>query len=106
MIKSGVDFVEFMNLNIDAEDVPKIDARSSSFSSSISSRSSHVQRDDTDGNNIDLQMEETSKGKVKGSVVLRYILAGTHWFILILLAIAFLFVEICASGSDYWLSIW
>lgn len=79
-------------------------SRKSSISSSISNSSSHCE--DIDDKNADLQMEESSKGKVKGSVVLRYVLAGTNWFVLILLAIAFLIVEICASGSDYWLSIW
>lgn len=53
-----------------------------------------------------LQMEESSKGKVRGSVPLRYFLSGAHWFVLILLAILFPVVDIFASGSDYWLSIW
>lgn len=52
------------------------------------------------------QMEESSKGKVKGSVPLRYFLAGVHWFILIWLAIIFPVVDIFTSGSDYWMSVW
>lgn len=82
------------------------DSRKLSISSSISSSASHSQCENIDNKSIDLQMEETSKGKVEGSVVLRYILAGTNWLSLVLLAIAFVFVEICASGSDYWLSVW
>ena len=53
-----------------------------------------------------VQMEESSKGKVKGSVSLQYFLAGGNWIVLILLIMLLLFVQILASGSDYWVSIW
>lgn len=110
VIESGVEFVEFMNLkNVSEDDFQSSNnnrSRKVSTSSSISNSSSNSQCEDIDDKDVDLQMEESSRGKVKGSVVLRYVLAGTNWFVLILLAIAFLIVEICASGSDYWLSIW
>lgn len=110
VIESGIEFVEFMNLKNSSEDDSQNPnnnnnrARKLSITSSISNSSSRFE--DIDDENADLQMEESSKGKVKGSVVLRYVLAGTNWCVLIFLAIAFLIVEICASGSDYWLSIW
>lgn len=53
-----------------------------------------------------VQMEASSKGKVKGSVPLNYFRSGAHWPILILLLISFAFVQLLASAADYWVSIW
>lgn len=53
-----------------------------------------------------IQMEASSKGKVKGSVPLNYFKSGAHWSILILLLISFGFVQFLASSADYWVSLW
>lgn len=60
------------------------------------------------GENYDagLQMEESSKGKVKGSVSLNYFKSGAHWSVVFLLAASFIVVQILASGADYWVSVW
>lgn len=53
-----------------------------------------------------VQMEESSKGTFKGSTSMNYYLAGANWLALILLAILFVFVQVLASGADYWVSVW
>lgn len=53
-----------------------------------------------------VQMEESSRGKFKGSVSLNYYLAGANWFALSMLVILMVFVQILASGADYWVSVW
>lgn len=51
-------------------------------------------------------MEETSKGKVKGSVSASYFKAGAHWSVLFVIALLFICVQILGSGADYWVSVW
>lgn len=51
-------------------------------------------------------MEDSSKGKVKGSIAGGYFAAGAHWTLLLLLAFTFVIVQLLASGADYWVSIW
>lgn len=53
-----------------------------------------------------VQMEESSKGKVRGSVSAAYFRAGAHWSVLFVLGFLFVFVQVLASGADYWVSIW
>lgn len=82
----------------------------SSRKSSISSRKSndtfYSTHEHVDEKDNAAQMEESSKGKVKGSVVWRYSTAGANWSILILLTVLFPIVDIFATGSDYWMSVW
>lgn len=51
-----------------------------------------------------MQMENSSKGKVKGSNAWNYFKAGAHWSILGSLGFLFLIVQLCASGADFWVS--
>lgn len=110
LAKSGVDFVQFLAPteepmeDFDANDTPK--TRTISIASNFSTDSFYLDGGNTNEKDNGLQMEESSKGKVKGSVPLRYFLSGTNWFVLVLLAIVFPVVDIIASSSDYWLSIW
>lgn len=53
-----------------------------------------------------VQMEESSKGKFKGSASLNYYLAGANWFALTMMVALLVFVQILASGADYWVSVW
>ncbi|CAG9833829.1 unnamed protein product [Diabrotica balteata] len=53
----------------------------------------------------DLQ-EQSSKGKVGGSLLLKYILAGSNVLAVLILVILFLGTQLAASGVDYWVSYW
>ncbi|CAG9833832.1 unnamed protein product [Diabrotica balteata] len=53
----------------------------------------------------DLQ-EQSSKGKVGGSLMFKYMLAGSNVFAVLLCVILFLGTQIAASGTDYWVSYW
>lgn len=105
-----MDFVQFLAPvdepidDFDAISMPK--SRKISIASNFSNDSFYSDCGNVDEKDDDFQMEESSKGKVKGFIPLRYFLSGTHWFVLILLAITFPIVEIIASSSDYWLSVW
>lgn len=110
LAESEIDFVQYMGLvedpteNIDLIENPV--SRTSSISSRKSNGSSHSKHENNEKKDDGVQMEESSKGKIKGSVAWGYFSSGTHWLILISLAVIFPIVEIFASGSDYWLSIW
>lgn len=53
-----------------------------------------------------VEMEASSKGKVKGSLAGNYFKAGANWFWLFILGIAFVLTQVLASGADYWVSVW
>ncbi|XP_072393687.1 LOW QUALITY PROTEIN: probable multidrug resistance-associated protein lethal(2)03659 [Diabrotica undecimpunctata] len=50
--------------------------------------------------------EQSSKGKVGGSLLLKYILAGSNVLAVLILVILFLGTQLAASGVDYWVSYW
>lgn len=83
-------------------------SRQSSISSisSNKSESEYGDNDEYDDHDKGVEMEETSKGKVKGSVSLSYFTSGAHWSVVLLLATSFIIVQMLASGADYWVSVW
>lgn len=105
---SGIDFAKLIGVSTD-KSVGRI-SRQSSITSMGSSHSSQSEGENDDGNvkekDEGLQMEETSKGKVKGSVGWNYFSAGGHWMILFVLALSFLVVQMLVSGADYWVFVW
>lgn len=80
--------------------------RKPSVSSDKSSGSANTEHESNVKKDDGVQMEESSKGKIHGSVLWGYFSSGTHRLVLILLALIFPLVEVFGSGSDYWLSIW
>lgn len=54
----------------------------------------------------DVKMEESSKGKAEESVSLNYFLAGAERRVLVILVLLLVFVQMLASGADYWVAIW
>lgn len=112
LANSGIDFVRFLGPTDDDEVekdfvgniLPK--TRKISVTSTFSNDSFYSDCGNFDDGEIGLQMEESSKGKIKGSVPLRYFQSGSHWLVLVLLAIIFPVADIIASSSDYWMSIW
>lgn len=120
LARSGVDFAELIGEN---ENDEKKGSRTHSRASSIRSMSSaslirsmsatslcsiggepfdeieaEVEPEQT------IQMESSSKGKVKGSNGMNYFKAGAHWAVLAPLVVLFFIVQLCASGADYWVS--
>lgn len=64
-------------------------------------------KDDSDEKNQLLkELEATSKGKVKESVLWSYLMAARQPFMLIFLVISILLTQICASLVDIWISYW
>lgn len=53
-----------------------------------------------------LQLESSSKGKVKGSMLEEYFRAGASFGALFMLFMLFLLTQIMASAADYWVSYW
>lgn len=112
LAKSGVDFAKLVG-TVEKDD-EKEDSPDKSLSRQTSSRSSTGSlsslKSSNDGSVVEkddgVQMEASSKGKVKGSIAGNYFAAGTHWSILVILGIAFIIVQLLASGADYWVSIW
>lgn len=116
LARSGVDFAELVGTHEKVnEDNPEGIERQMSRQYSTRSVSSISSNGSTDGTELDadedyelkgIEMEASSKGKVKGSVFANYFRAGAHWSILIVLVISFIMVQFLASSSDYWVSIW
>lgn len=120
LAKSGVDFAKLVGIVETTETEENPDKRPTSRRSSTRSASSNSLNgstdgfqdgsdndDDEDGNKTEgVEMEASSKGKVKGSIAGNYFKAGAHWSILFVLAISFLIVQFLASAADYWVSIW
>lgn len=75
--------------------------KSETFSMQSTSSSSSVERKDEG-----VQLEASSKGKVKGSLSMQYFRAGGHWSILLGLGFLFVFVQFVGSAIDYWVSVW
>lgn len=62
------------------------------------------EEDDDDKVNLKVMQEETSKGKVKGNLLLRYISAGTNCIVVLILLVLFLITQLAATGVDYWVN--
>lgn len=54
--------------------------------------------------NLKVMQEESSKGKVKGSLLFRYISAGSNLIVVLILIALFLLTQLAASGVDYWVN--
>lgn len=110
LAESKIDYVQFMGMIEDQmetiESIEKPASRKLPISSSKSNSFSHSKCVKNDEKDDGVQMEESSKGKIEGSVAWGYFSAGAHWIVLVLLAVTFPIVDIFASGSDYWMSIW
>lgn len=77
-----------------------------SSNTSITSHKSSTNGSIDEKNNEGVQMEDSSIGKVKGSISINYFTAGANWFVLFLLLSAFVVAQLVASGADFWVSIW
>lgn len=55
---------------------------------------------------VGVPMEDSSKGKIKGSLSIKYFKAGTHWCVLLILFISFVFVEFLATAADHFVLLW
>lgn len=53
-----------------------------------------------------IQLEASSKGKVKGSLLVSYFRAGANWPVLFIVISLFVFAQFLASAVDYWVAFW
>lgn len=113
MAKSGIDYAQLVGTE-DGEDGNseagdrQLSRKSSAVS--ISSRSTTKSSEDINEPVVEIdegiKMEESSKGKVKGSIAGNYFKAGAHWSILFIIGSLYIIVQVLASGADYWVSVW
>lgn len=65
---------------------------------------------DTDEEEEQIQMkdlqETSSKGKTKGSMLIKYVLAGGNCCLFLVLMFLYLSAQMAASGTDFWVSNW
>lgn len=114
LAQSGADFAKLVgkeenHVNDDESATGKFSRKSSieivSLGKTSNSRAGQAVKD-VEQTDSGVKMEESSKGKVKGSISVAYFKSGAHWMVLCVLGISFLFAQILASGSDYWVSVW
>lgn len=109
LAKAGVDLMKI------AEESEEIQ-RKRSMSRSLS-RSSSISENDRidDERKSDLSgsdqaqpknVEEISKGKVKGNIVWNYMRTGGNSIKLLIAIFLFIFTQVIASASDYWVGFW
>lgn len=111
LAQSGVNFAQLVGIDDEKElnEPTGKRCRKVSTVSTVSGESLKLElseNKDEEPKDEGIQMEKTSKGNVKGSVSVSYFNAGAHWSILLVLGVSFLIVQILASGSDYWVSVW
>lgn len=100
--RSGLDFAEFIGNNESHENDEKLERQ---LSRRISTETVHEEElidEVTEG----IGMEESSKGKVKGSLAMKYYRAGGNWFCVLLVLFSFALAQLLASLADYWVSVW
>lgn len=118
MVSKGVKYIPLdtadveENFEIFYRQAPRI----SSPHSTIDSMSNFIEQPQKDNENdnearivekdIGVPMEDSSKGKIKGSLSIKYFKAGSHWCVLLILFISFLFVEFLATSVDHFVLIW
>lgn len=104
--KTGIDFVNLLKIEQKAEhqETRRISRQSATHPTTSSLDESVYSGDKNEPNGV--QLEATSKGKVKGSVSMSYYKAGANWPLLILLLMSFVVVQLLASFVDIWVSIW
>lgn len=74
----------------------------SSFGSSETLNREELIDESTQG----IGMEESSEGKVKGSVAVKYFCAGGNWFWIFTILLSLGLSQLLASAADYWVSVW
>lgn len=121
--KLGIDFAklleseEFKDVNSEYDGSSKIGGTRSRKSSISSTKSdSFLSLDESGQEDDDSKMnresepkenvEESSKGKVKGSVFGNYLKAGSHPILSFIIICLFLLTQACASVIDWWTSYW
>lgn len=83
----------------------KSNSITSTLSESMSSIVECIEKNDTDAQKDEFE-EQSSKGKVHGSLSLQYLLGGGNLLFVTIVIFLYLFAQIAASGADYWVSYW
>lgn len=73
-----------------------------SFGSTESLNNEEIIDENTEG----VGLEESSAGKVKGSIALRYFKAGGNWFMVSSVILTLALAQVIASIVDYWVAVW
>lgn len=125
IMKSGVDLTELMekneqddeeNSSSDLEDPIKLDEEN--VDSMKTSKNSNIPGNEVTENSKDLEynpkeesnflkeLESSSKGKVKGSLLLSYFKFAKRPCTLVFLIVSFMLAQALASCADVWVSFW
>lgn len=118
--RSGIDFAELVGSNETGENEESSGRRVSrqlskqlsviSFRSlaldSYGSTETLNKEEIVDESTQGVGMEESSEGKVKGSIAIKYFRAGGNWFFVSLILILFVLAQLLASAVDYWVAVW
>lgn len=110
---SHIDFFELLGVVEKAEDRQAREMLIRQKSKRLLSRSSTLLScDDFEFGSVDetknggIANELSSKGIVKGNLIINYFKAGIHWSQMLMLTFSFLFVQLLVCSVDYFVSIW
>lgn len=118
--ESGVDFSTLLTSsdNEESEDITSIASADRSRSNSVTiprrlgsrvslhSEKGEENRNDDEQNEKMHDLEESSKGKIKGPLILHYFRSAEQPVVLFVLFILFLLAQVLASGADYFIAYW
>lgn len=119
LVRSGVDFAKLVGI-LDTPTTPTPDVKEnrefvrqrqlSVVSQTLSIESlnslSECPDDEFETNVEGAHAEASSKGSVKGSLFVNYFTSGANWCVVLFLFIFFIFLQVLASATDYFVSIW
>lgn len=108
MNTSGIDFAELVGVDEPSETI--VNDRKMSKTSSMGS-TFHSPSIDLENNSVTkfdegVELEASSKGKVKGSLFVSYFRAGANWPVLCIIIFLFVFAQMLGSAVDYFVSYW
>lgn len=116
ILKSGIDISSLMKQNDNRES--EANAENGRLALSKNEKTAEVANNQNKSSKVDYkddsdekmqllkELEETSKGKVKESVLWTYLMAAHQPFTLVFLVISILLTQILASLADIWISYW
>lgn len=114
LVRSGVDFAKLVG----TIETPDVKVHRDTFKRQLSTISQTLSveslnslsecPDDTENekNCEGVPVEASSKGQVKGSLFVNYFTSGANWCVVLFLFGFFIFLQIIASATDYFVSIW
>lgn len=115
VLKSGIDLTSMLKLNDDSNEeeseIEKMASESTIHNNNIpietkANESLTAKKVDEEETELVQKLEASSKGKIKGFLIVEYFKASKRPFCILFLILSFLLAQILAGGADIFVSHW